>query len=119
MNSLVMLSRIDNDALMDFDTFQSERELLRKRLDDQCPDVRWRVYYLTLGEFDVINLLRARDYEQLLKASRFIQSFQGMKTEVVFATRWHEFEDFVSPAGRRVDRRKTHRSNDTTRAIDL
>lgn len=105
MNSLVILSRIENNALMDYEAFKAAKEFLCERLEKQCPDVSWRVYYPTLGEFDVVNLLSSEDYQQLLNASRFIQSFQGMRTDVVFATCWEEFDDILSPAVRGDDSR--------------
>ncbi|MEX2489085.1 MAG: GYD domain-containing protein [Pseudomonadales bacterium] len=98
MHSLMILSHIDDNALMDIGAFQAEKEFLRERLNGQCPDVQWRIYYSTLGAYDVVNLLNSEDYEQLMKASRFIQNFHGMKTEIVFATRWEELEGFTNPA---------------------
>lgn len=93
MHNLFMLSQIDHDALMNIRSFREESDFLRERLASKCPDVKWNVYDSTLGGYDVVNLLRADDYHQLMKAWAFIQSFRGMKTQTVFATRWEEAEN--------------------------
>lgn len=102
MHSLFMLSQINHEALMNVQSFREESDFLKERLASKCPDVQWNVYDSTLGGHDVINLLRAEDYSQLMKAWSFIQSFPGMKTQVVFATRWQEAESVFMGLSHRV-----------------
>jgi uncharacterized protein with GYD domain len=60
------------------------------RIKNECPAVRWKASYATLGRFDVIDFVKADDPKQIEKAAMIIRARGHSTTETLGATPWKE-----------------------------
>ncbi len=51
----------------------------------------WDDRYATLGRFDVVDVVEAKDPEQVNKAAMIIRAYGHSKTETLLATPWKHF----------------------------
>jgi uncharacterized protein with GYD domain len=76
MNTYVILSRFSPEA------FRDPRD---------CPGVRWKNSYATLGRFDVVDIVETDDPEQIEKVAMIIRAYGHSTTETLAGTPWKEF----------------------------
>jgi uncharacterized protein with GYD domain len=62
-----------------------------EKIKTECPNVAWKQSYLTLGRFDVLDIVESDDLKQLERAALIIRGYGHAATETLQATPWDEF----------------------------
>jgi len=91
MATYVILSRFSPEAFGDPKDFKKLAEVVSAKIKSECRGVRWKNSFATLGRFDVVDIVEAKDPEQIEKAAMIIRAYGHSTTETLVATRWKEF----------------------------
>jgi len=91
MQTYVILSRFSPDAFDDPKQFLELAEQVSKKIKEQCPNVKWKDSYATLGRFDVVDIVEASDPKEIEKVGMIIRAFGHSTTETLVGTPWKEF----------------------------
>lgn len=91
METHIILTRFSPEAFRDPAGFKKLAEATSARIKTECPAVRWKESFSTLGRFDVVDIIEAEDVTQVEKAAMIIRSSGHSITETMVATPWKEF----------------------------
>jgi uncharacterized protein with GYD domain len=91
MNTYIILSRFSPEAFDNPKHFLELAEQVSKKIREECPGIRWKDSYATLGRFDVIDVVEASDPKEIEKAAMIIRAYGHSTTETLLATPWKEF----------------------------
>jgi uncharacterized protein with GYD domain len=91
MNTYVILSRFSPEAFDDPKHFLELAEQVSKKIRTECPNVKWKESYATLGRFDVVDVVEASDPKEIERAAMIIRAFGHSTTETLLATPWRDF----------------------------
>jgi uncharacterized protein with GYD domain len=91
MNTYIILSRFSPEAFDNPKHFLELAEQVSRKLREECPGIRWKDSYATLGRFDVIDVVEASDPKEIEKAAMMIRAYGHSTTETLLATPWKEF----------------------------
>ncbi len=91
MATYIILSRFSPEAFEDPKDFLKLAERVSSKIKKDCPGIRWKVSYATLGRFDVLDIVEAEDPKQLEKAAMIIRGFGHSTTETLVGTPWKDF----------------------------
>ena len=91
MNTYIILSRFSPQAFDDPRHFLEMAEQVSKKIKTECPNVRWRDSYATLGRFDVVDVVEADDPHDIEKVAMIIRAYGHSSTETLMATPWKDF----------------------------
>ena len=93
MTTYIILSRFSPEAFEDPKNFKDLASAVSAKIKKQCPDVKWKGSFATLGRFDVVDFVEAEDPKQIEKAAMIIRAYGHSMTETLVATPWKEFLD--------------------------
>jgi len=93
MNTYMILSRFSPQAFDDPKHFVELAEQVSKKIKSDCPNVRWKESYATLGRFDVMDIVEAADPKEIEKVAMIIRALGHSTTETLVCTPWKEFLD--------------------------
>jgi uncharacterized protein with GYD domain len=91
MNTYIILSRFSPEAFDNPKHFLELAEQVSKKIREECPGIRWKDSYATLGRFDVVDVVEASDAKDIEKAAMIIRAYGHSTTETLLATPWKEF----------------------------
>ena len=91
MATYIILSRLAHDAFRDPKEFRKIANDVATRIKKNCPKVRWKASYGTLGQYDVVDVVESDDLSQVERAALIIRSQGHATTETMIATPWKEF----------------------------
>jgi len=91
MNTYIILSRFSPEAFDNPKHFLELAGQVSKKIREECPGIRWKDSYATLGRFDVIDVVEASDPKEIEKAAMMIRAYGHSTTETLLATPWKEF----------------------------
>lgn len=91
MVTCVVLSRFSPEAFRDPKDFKKLAEQVTAKIKSECPGVKWKDSYATLGRFDVVDIVEADDPKQIEKAAMLIRAYGHSTTESLVATPWRDF----------------------------
>ncbi|MGF6782200.1 GYD domain-containing protein [Paraburkholderia sp. GAS334] len=91
MATYVILSRLSPDAFKDPKDLKQLAPTVSEKIKDECPAVTWKDSYLTLGRFDVADIVESDDLKQLERAALIIRACGHATTEPLQGTAWKEF----------------------------
>jgi uncharacterized protein with GYD domain len=91
MATYVILSRFSPEAFRDPKDFKMLAEAVSAKIKSECSGIRWKGSYATLGRFDVVDIVEAKDPMQIEKAAMIIRALGHSTTETLQATPWKEF----------------------------
>jgi len=93
VTTYIILSRFSPEAFEDPKNFKDLASAVSAKIKKQCPDVKWKGSFATLGRFDVVDFVEAEDPKQIEKAAMIIRAYGHSMTETLVATPWKEFLD--------------------------
>ena len=93
MATYIILSKLSPDAFQDPKDFKKLAETVSSRIRKQCPDVKWKQSFSTLGRFDVVDVVESDNPEQVARAAMLIRGYGHATTETLPATLWRDFLD--------------------------
>jgi uncharacterized protein with GYD domain len=91
MTTYIILSRFSPEAFEDPKDFLKLAEKVSSKIKKDCPGIRWKDSYATLGRFDVLDIVEAEDPKQIEKAAMIIRGFGHSTTETLVGTPWKDF----------------------------
>ncbi len=91
MNTYIILSRFSQEAFDDPKHFLELAEQVSRKIKDECPGVRWKESYATLGRYDVIDVVEASDPKEIEKVAMIIRAYGHSTTETLIGTPWKDF----------------------------
>lgn len=91
MNTYIILSRFSPEAFDNPKHFLELAEQVSRKIREECPGIRWRDSYATLGRFDVVDVVEASDPKEIEKAAMIIRAYGHSTTETLMATPWKTF----------------------------
>jgi len=91
MATYIILSRFSPQAFDDPKHFLGLAEQVSRKIKEQCPGIRWRESYATMGRFDVVDIVEASDPKEVEKAAMIIRAYGHSTTETLPGTVWKEF----------------------------
>jgi uncharacterized protein with GYD domain len=99
MATFVMLTRLHPGAFESPASLETLEKQAMKRIDSECPSVKWIHNYAILGPWDYLDIFEAPDIETAAKVSALIRSFGHAHTEMWTATEWSRFKMLVRGLG--------------------
>ncbi len=91
MQTYIILSKISPEAFNGGKDFLQLATAVSEKIKNECPDVVWKDSYVTMGRFDVIDIVESDDLEKVEKVSMIIRSIGHAATETLPATPWKQF----------------------------
>ncbi|GAB3626702.1 hypothetical protein PTE30175_03007 [Pandoraea terrae] len=91
MAAYIILSRLSPDAFKDPKDLKQLAATVAEKIKTECPAVTWKDSYLTLGRFDVVDIVESNDLKQLERAALIIRAYGHAATETLQGTPWKEF----------------------------
>jgi uncharacterized protein with GYD domain len=91
MANYIILSRFAHDAFADPKDFRKLADSVSAKTRKECPSVRWKASFVTMGRFDVVDIVESDDPEQVGRAAMLIRAYGHATTETLPATPWKEF----------------------------
>jgi len=91
MATYVILSRLSPDAFKDPKEMKQLAATVAGKIKAESPAVTWKDSYLTLGRFDVVDVVESDDLKQVERAALIIRAAGHATTETLLATAWDEF----------------------------
>ncbi len=91
MATYVILSQLAQGAFAEPRDFKALAEKVSETIKRECPGVKWKNSYATMGRFDVVDVVESEDPTQVEKAAMIIRAYGHASTETLLATPWHEF----------------------------
>lgn len=91
MGTYIILSRISPNAFSDPADFKKLASTVSDKIKSECPNVTWKESFVTLGRFDVVDVIESDDMEQVGRAALIIRAFGKSETETLVARDWKDF----------------------------
>lgn len=91
MAAYIILSRFSPEAFRTPKDFKKLAEEVSSKIKNECPGVRWKDSFATMGRFDVVDIVESDDPKQIEKAAMIIRASGHSTTETLMATPWNEF----------------------------
>lgn len=91
MATYVILSRFSPEAFSEPKEFKKLADAVSSRIKKECPQVTWKSSYATLGRFDVVDIVEAKDPKEIERAAMIIRAYGHSTTETLTATVWNDF----------------------------
>jgi uncharacterized protein with GYD domain len=91
MSVYIILSKISHEAFEDGKDFLQLAATVTEKIKNECPGVVWKDSYVTMGRFDVVDIVEADNLDQVEKAAMIIRGWGHATTETLPATPWKQF----------------------------
>lgn len=91
MTTYVILSTLSPDAFKEPKNLKQIAATVAEKIKAECPTVVWKDSFLTLGRFDVVDIVESNDLAQLERAALIIRSYGHATTETLQGTLWKQF----------------------------
>lgn len=91
MATYIILSRLSPDAFKDPRDFRKLAVEVSDKIKKDCPNIKWKESFATLGRFDVIDIVEADSPEEIEKAAMIIRAYGHSTTETLQGTPWKQF----------------------------
>nr|WP_237181667.1 GYD domain-containing protein [Rhodothermus bifroesti] len=91
MATYLIFTRLGPDAFRDPNEFRQLAERVSSEIQKRCPGVTWKESYVTLGRFDIVDIVEAADQKEVERAAMLIRALARATTETMPATPWKTF----------------------------
>ena len=88
MTTYIILSRFSPEAFDNPKHFLELAEQVSKKIKQECPNVKWKDSYATLGRYDVIDVVEASDSKEIEKS----HDYPGLRTLDNGNANWYTLE---------------------------
>lgn len=91
MATYIILSRFNPDAFDEPKAVRKLAEEVTERIKKECPGLRWKESFSTLGRYDIVDIVETDDPHALQRAVMILRAYGHQTTETLAATPWKEF----------------------------
>ncbi len=95
MATYVILSRVSPTAFNDPKDFPQLAKTVSEKIKKECPGVKWKESFATMGRFDVVDVVESDDPHQVARAAMIIRAYGKSETETLSAMPWHDFLNVI------------------------
>jgi uncharacterized protein with GYD domain len=95
MGTWIILSTISPKAFEEPREFKKIAKEVAERLRTECPGVKWKSSYSTIGRFDAVDIVQADDATEIARACMIIRAHGHAATETLEAIPWDDFLESV------------------------
>ena len=85
------ISRFSPEAFKDPKEFRELASEVSKRIRNECPGIKWKDSFATLGRFDVVDIIETDNPNEIEKAAMIIRGYGHSTTETLMGTPWDQF----------------------------
>jgi len=91
MQTYIILTKFAPGAFEAAAAFKKTSTDLTEKLRRECPGVRWKTGFATLGRYDAVDIVEADDPVDVHRAAVLINTEAHASTETMLATPWREY----------------------------
>jgi uncharacterized protein with GYD domain len=91
MQTYVILTKFSHDAFTEPREIRNLAKIVAEKIRRDCPGVKWKTSYATLGRFDVVDIVEAENEREVARAALIIRGDGKSVTETLTATAWNQF----------------------------
>jgi uncharacterized protein with GYD domain len=91
MQTYVILTKFSHDAFTEPREIRNLAKIVAEKIKRDCPGVKWKTSYATLGRFDVVDIVEAENEREVARAALIIRGDGKSVTETLTATAWNQF----------------------------
>jgi len=91
MATYLIFTRLGPDSFKDPAEFRQLADRVSEEIRRRCPGVTWKDSYVTLGRYDIVDVVEANDQAEVERAAMIIRALARATTETMVATPWKEF----------------------------
>lgn len=95
MKTYIILSCFSPQVIADPKDLKAVAKVVSDKIKQDCPHVRWKESFATLGRFDVVDIVESDSQQEVEKAAMIIRSYGHSTTETLVASPWHEFLEML------------------------
>jgi uncharacterized protein with GYD domain len=95
MKTYIILSRFSPQTIAEPKDLKAVARKVSDRIKLECPHLRWKESFATLGRFDVVDIVESDSLQEVEKAAMIIRSVGNSTTETLVASPWHEFLEML------------------------
>ena len=96
MSTYIILSQLSADAMDEPKKLRSLADKVSEKIKTECPNVKWKDSYATLGSLDVVDIVEAPSLEDVAKAAMMIRSYGHATTQTLPAIPWKDFVEEIA-----------------------
>jgi uncharacterized protein with GYD domain len=93
MAHYIILTQFNEGALDEPQQLKNLGDEVSARIKEECPDLEWKESYVTTGSYDVVDLVKSDDPQQVMRAALIIRTLGHAHTETMQASEWKDFLD--------------------------
>lgn len=95
MATYILLTRLSPEAVSSPAKLRELEQEVKKKVQKNCPKVKWLADYAVLGPCDYLDIFEASDEAEASKVAAIIRSFGHATTETWTAIPWSRFRDMA------------------------
>jgi len=92
MTTFAMLTKLSPTTAHTPESLQALERDVAKRIEQQCPSLRWLANYVVLGNQSYLDVFEAPDIATALKASLVVDNYGPAETEIWPLLEWEQFK---------------------------
>jgi uncharacterized protein with GYD domain len=96
MATYILLTRLSPEAVASPAKLKELEQEVKKKVQKNCPKVKWVADYAVLGPCDYLDIFEAPDESEASKVATIIRSFGHATTETWTAIPWARFRDMMA-----------------------
>jgi uncharacterized protein with GYD domain len=91
----VLMTKLTPEISADLKKREAIGKEWKKRVDETCPDVKWKAHYALLGPYDFMDVYEADNAESAAKVSMITRAGGALSVETWPAFQWTDWLDLV------------------------
>ncbi len=91
MANYIILSKVNPDAFKEPKDFKRLADAVSMKIKVDCPEVTWKASFVTMGRYDIVDIVESDNQQQVEKAAMIIRGLGHAVTETFPATPWKKF----------------------------
>ncbi|QSR87165.1 GYD domain-containing protein [Candidatus Methylacidiphilum infernorum] len=91
MATFIILSKLTPESLKEPSEIKNLSQVVSTKIKEECPGIKWKESYATLGEYDIVDIVEANDMAEVEKAAMILRGYGKEITETMSAVPWDEF----------------------------
>jgi uncharacterized protein with GYD domain len=95
MAVFVILSTLTPEAHAHPNGFRVLAKEVSERIKAECPGVKWRASFATMGRFDAVDVVECEDAMEVSRAAAIIRTVGRAQTETLPAVAWKDYLEAV------------------------
>lgn len=96
MTTYILLTRLSSEAVSSPAKIKELEQEIKKKVQRNCPQVKWLADYAVLGPCDYLDIFETPDEAAASKVAAIIRSFGHATTETWTAIPWPRFRDMAT-----------------------